>query len=108
MAGEQFTPEFLKISPNNKMPAMIDTEGPDGQPYSLFESGAMLIYLAEKSGQFLPTQTAPRFQVIQWLMFQMASIGPLLGQAHHFIGYAPEKIQYAIDRYSKEANRLYT
>ena len=107
-AGDQFKPEFLKISPNNKMPAMIDLDGPEGKPYGLFESGAMLIYLAEKSGQLLPTETVPRFQVIQWMMFQMASIGPLLGQAHHFIGYAPEKIQYAIDRYTKEANRLYT
>ncbi len=107
-AGDQFKPEFLKISPNNKMPAMIDQDGPQGKPYALFESGAMLIYLAEKSGQLLPTETTARFQVIQWLMFQMASIGPLLGQAHHFIGYAPEKIQYAIDRYTKEANRLYT
>ena len=106
-AGDQFKPEFLEISPNNKMPAIVDLDGPGGKPYSLFESGAILLYLAEKSGRFLPTETAARYQVIQWLMFQMGGIGPLLGQAHHFIGYAPEKIPYAIDRYSKEANRLY-
>ena len=106
-AGDQFRPEFLKISPNNKMPAIVDLDGPQGKPYSLFESGAILLYLAEKSSRFLPTETAARFQVFQWLMFQMGGIGPLLGQAHHFIGYAPEQIHYAIDRYSKEANRLY-
>lgn len=106
-SGDQFDPEFLKISPNNKMPAMVDPDGPGGKPYSLFESGAILIYLAEKTGKFLPTETGARYTVIQWLMFQMGGIGPLLGQAHHFRAYAPEKIPYAIDRYTNEANRLY-
>jgi GST-like protein len=106
-AGDQFKPDFLKISPNNKMPALVDSEGPDGKPISIFESGAILIYLAEKSGKLMPTATRPRFEVLQWLMFQMGGIGPMLGQAHHFLIYAPEKIPYAIERYSNEANRLY-
>ena len=106
-AGDQFKPEFLKISPNNKMPAMIDSDGPDGKPISMFESGAMLIYLASKTGKFLPEDLRERWSVLQWLMFQMGSIGPMLGQAHHFLVYAPEKIPYAMQRYSKEANRLY-
>ncbi|MBC8337225.1 MAG: glutathione S-transferase N-terminal domain-containing protein [Rhodospirillales bacterium] len=105
--GDQFDPEFLKISPNNKMPAIVDPDGPDGKPYSLFESGAILMYLAEKTGKFMPSEMAARYQVIQWLMFQMGGIGPLLGQAHHFRQYAPEKIPYAIDRYTNEAGRLY-
>lgn len=107
-AGDQFEPEFLKISPNNKMPAMIDLDGPGGKPYSLFESGAILMYLAEKTGKFMPEEIRARYEVIQWLMFQMGGIGPLLGQAHHFRAYAPEKIPYAIDRYTNEANRLYS
>ncbi len=106
-AGDQFDPEFLKISPNNKMPAIVDPNGPGGKPYSLFESGAILMYLAEKTGKFMPSETRARYTVIQWLMFQMGGIGPLLGQAHHFRAYAPEKIPYAIDRYTNEANRLY-
>ena len=105
--GEQFEPEFLKISPNNKIPAMIDRDGPDGQPLSLFESGAMLIYLAEKTGRFLPSDARRRYETQAWLMFQMASVGPMLGQAHHFNAYAPEKIEYAVNRYQNEANRLY-
>ena len=105
--GDQFDPEFLAISPNNKMPAMVDTDGPDGKRYSLFESGAILMYLAEKTGQLMPTDMAARYQVIQWLMFQMGSIGPLLGQTHHFRVYAPETIPYAVDRYTNEAARLY-
>ena len=105
--GDQFDPEFPKISPNNKMPAIVDPDGPDGKPYSLFESGAILMYLAEKTGKFMPSEMAARYQVIQWLMFQMGGIGPLLGQAHHFRQYAPEKIPYAIDRYTNEAGRLY-
>jgi GSH-dependent disulfide-bond oxidoreductase len=105
--GDQFQPEFLKISPNNKMPAIADPEGPDGQPFTLFESGAILIYLAEKSGKFLPSQPRDRYTVLQWLMFQMGGVGPMLGQAHHFRQYAPEKIPYAIDRYTNEATRLY-
>ncbi len=106
-AGDQFKPEFLKISPNNKMPAMIDTDGPDGKPMSMFESGAMLLYLASKTGKFLPENIRDRWATLQWLMFQMGGVGPMLGQAHHFLGYAPEKIPYAMNRYSKEANRLY-
>lgn len=106
-AGEQFDPEFLKISPNNKIPAIIDHEGPEGRPLSLFESGAILVYLAEKTGRFLPATPRGRYATLQWLMFQMGGIGPMLGQAHHFRIYAPEKIPYAIDRYTKEANRLY-
>ena len=106
-AGDQFKPEFLKISPNNKMPAMVDPEGPDGEPISIFESGAILIYLAEKTGRFLPTDPRGRSLALQWLMFQMGSIGPMLGQAHHFLQYAPEEIEYARNRYRNEANRLY-
>ena len=106
-AGDQFKPEFLKISPNNKMPAMIDSDGPDGKPMSMFESGAMLLYLASKSGKFLPEDMRERWATLQWLMFQMGGVGPMLGQAHHFLAYAPEKIPYAMQRYSKEANRLY-
>jgi GST-like protein len=106
-AGDQFKPEFLKISPNNKMPAMIDSDGPDGKPISMFESGAMLLYLASKTGKFLPEDLRDRWSTLQWLMFQMGGVGPMLGQAHHFLIYAPEKIPYAMERYSKEANRLY-
>jgi GST-like protein len=106
-AGDQFKPDFLKISPNNKMPAMVDQDGPGGKPISVFESGAILQYLGEKTGKFFPAEKRKRYDVLQWLMFQMGGVGPMLGQAHHFRGYAPEKIQYAIDRYTKEANRLY-
>ena len=106
-AGDQFKPEFLKISPNNKMPAMVDTDGPGGKPMALAESGAMLFYLASKTGKFLPEDIRKRWQVMQWVMFQMGHIGPMLGQAHHFLAYAPEKIEYAMNRYKNEANRLY-
>jgi len=106
-AGDQFAPDFLKISPNNKMPAMIDSDGPDGKPISLFESGAMLLYFASKTGKFLPEDLRDRWSTLQWLMFQMGGVGPMLGQAHHFHVYAPEKIPYAMQRYAKEANRLY-
>jgi GST-like protein len=106
-AGDQFKPEFLKISPNNKMPAMVDRDGPGGKPMALAESGAMLFYLATKTGKFLPQGIRERWQVMQWVMFQMGHIGPMLGQAHHFLQYAPEKIEYAMKRYSSEANRLY-
>ena len=106
-AGDQFKPEFLAISPNNKIPAITDTDGPDGQPISLFESGAILVYLAGKTGRFLPASDRERYEVLQWLMFQMGGVGPMLGQAHHFRIYAPEKIGYAIDRYTQEARRLY-
>jgi GST-like protein len=106
-AGEQFKPDFLKISPNNKMPAIVDREGPGGPPMAIFESGAILMYVAEKTGQFMPQDMRRRYEVIQWLMFQMGGVGPMLGQTHHFRQYAPEKIAYAIDRYTKEAGRLY-
>jgi GST-like protein len=106
-AGQQFEPAFLAISPNNKIPAIVDPDGPDGKPISLFESGAILLYLAGKTGRFMPTDTAGKYAVLQWLMFQMGSIGPMLGQAHHFRIYAPEKIAYAVDRYTNEAKRLY-
>ncbi len=106
-AGDQFQPEFLRISPNNKMPAIIDSDGPDGKPISIFESGAILIYLASKTGRFMPASTRGKYEVLQWLMWQMGGFGPMLGQAHHFLMYAPEKIPYAMDRYAKEANRLY-
>jgi GST-like protein len=106
-AGDQFKPEFLAISPNNKIPALVDPQGPDGKPMAVFESGAILVYLAAKTGRFLPQGDREKFEVLQWLMFQMGGVGPMLGQAHHFRGYAPEKIQYAIDRYSNEAKRLY-
>ena len=106
-AGDQFRPEFLAISPNNKVPAIVDPQGPDGRPMALFESGAILLYLAGKTGRFLPADTRGRYEVLQWLMFQMAGVGPMLGQAHHFRIYAPEKLPYAIERYTREAQRLY-
>jgi GST-like protein len=101
--GDQFQADFLAISPNNKIPAIVDPDGPDGQPMSLFESGAILLYLAGKTGRFLPADTRGRYEVLQWLMFQMGGVGPMLGQAHHFRIYAPEKLPYAIDRYTNEA-----
>ena len=105
--GEQFTEEFLAISPNNKIPAMTDSDGPDGKPITLFESGAMMVYLAGKTGKFLGKTDRERFDTLQWLMFQMGGVGPMLGQCHHFRIYAPEKIEYAINRYTNEAKRLY-
>ncbi|OSZ66058.1 glutathione binding-like protein [Hydrogenophaga sp. IBVHS2] len=105
--GDQFDPAFLKISPNNKIPALVDPQGPDGKPISLFESGAILLYLAGKTGKFLPRSDRDRFKMLEWLMFQMGGVGPMLGQAHHFRIYAPEKIEYAINRYTNEARRLY-
>jgi GST-like protein len=106
-AGDQFKPEFLAISPNNKIPAIVDPNGPEGGPISLFESGAILLYLAAKTGKFLPEGISARYEVLQWLMFQMGGVGPMLGQAHHFRIYAPDKIPYAVDRYTNEARRLY-
>jgi GST-like protein len=107
-AGEQFRPEFLKISPNNRMPAIVDHEPADGgEPISLFESGAILLYLAEKVGRFLPTEIRGRKAALEWLFWQMGGLGPMAGQNHHFSLYAPEKLPYAIDRYVKETNRLY-
>ncbi len=106
-AGDQFKPAFLAISPNNKIPAIIDSDGPDGKPISLFESGAILLYLAGKTGRFMPTSVRGKYQTLEWLMFQMGGVGPMLGQAHHFRMYAPEKIEYAVNRYTNEARRLY-
>ncbi|MES2632740.1 MAG: glutathione binding-like protein [Pseudomonadota bacterium] len=105
--GDQFKPEFLQISPNNKIPAITDPQGPDGKPIHLFESGAILIYLAAKTGRFMPSTDREKYDVLQWLMFQMGGVGPMLGQAHHFRLYAPEKVEYAVNRYSNEAKRLY-
>jgi len=106
--GEQFTPEFLRISPNNKVPAIVDHDGPEGGPLAMFESGAIMMYLAEKSGwRFMPAALAGRYGVVQWLMFQMGTVGPMLGQAHHFRKYAPDTIEYAIKRYTNEARRIY-
>jgi len=106
-AGDQFKPEFLKISPNNRMPAIVDPDGPDGKPISVFESGAILQYLARKTGKFYGKNERQRVAVEEWLMWQMGGLGPMAGQAHHFRGYADEKIPYAIDRYTNEVNRLY-
>lgn len=105
--GDQFKPEFLNISPNNRIPALVDMNGPEGKPISMFESGAILLYLAAKTGKFLPKNTTEKFKVLEWLMFQMGGVGPMLGQTHHFRIYAPEKVEYAINRYTKETNRLY-
>ncbi len=106
--GAQFEPDFLQIAPNNRIPAIVDTKpAGGGKPIALFESGAILQYLAEKTGKFLPEDTRRRFEVIQWLFWQMGGLGPMLGQNHHFLQYAPEKIPYAIDRYVREAARLY-
>jgi len=105
--GEQFEPEFLKIAPNNRMPAIIDPDGPDGQPISVFESGAILQYLGRKFGRFYPADERGRVEVDQWLFWQMGGLGPMAGQAHHFRQYAPEQVPYAIDRYTNECNRLY-
>jgi GST-like protein len=105
--GDQFAADFLKISPNNKIPALVDPNGPDGKPISLFESGAILLYLAGKTGKFLPKSDRDKYEALQWLMFQMGGVGPMLGQNHHFRIYAPEKIDYAINRYTNETKRLY-
>lgn len=105
--GDQFKPEFLAFSPNNRMPAIIDFDTPDGKPQTVFESGAILLYLAEKTGQFLSSDPRQRITTMEWLMWQMGGFGPMLGQAHHFNFYAPEKLPYAMERYSTEANRLY-
>jgi GST-like protein len=106
-AGEQHTPAFLAINPNNRIPAIVDQAGPDGQPFKLFESGAILLYLSWKTGKLLPTRPTDQFEVIQWLMFQMGGVGPMFGQVHHFLRSAPEPVPYAIERYSKETRRLY-
>ena len=106
-AGDQFKPEFLAISPNNRIPAIVDHAGPGGKPISVFESGAILVYLAGKTGRFLPKSDRDKYKVLEWLMWQMGGFGPMLGQAHHFMNYAPAKIEYAINRYANEAKRLY-
>lgn len=104
--GDQFDPAFLAISPNNRMPAIVDPDGPGGEPITIFESGAILMYLGEKTGRFFPQETRARYAVIQWLMWQMAGVGPMLGQLGHFASYAKEKIPYAIERYRNESKRL--
>lgn len=106
-AGEQHTPEFLALNPNNKIPVIVDPDGPDGAPITVFESGAILFYLAEKTGQLLPSEPRARLDVMQWLMLQMGGLGPMLGQAHHFLRFAPERLPYAMERYRAEARRLY-
>jgi GSH-dependent disulfide-bond oxidoreductase len=105
--GDQFTPQFVALNPNSKIPALVDAEGPDGKPITVFESGAILIYLADKTGKFLPTAPRARYQVLEWLMFQMGGVGPMFGQTHHFRRAAPEQVPYAIERYTKETRRLY-
>lgn len=105
--GDQFTPEFLAVSPNNKIPAIVDPNGPDGQPISVFESGAILQYLARKTGKFYPTDERKRVAVEEWLFWQVGGLGPMAGQAHHFRLYAPEKLPYAVSRYTNEVHRLY-
>ncbi len=106
-AGDQLKPDFLKISPNNKIPAIVDHDGLGEKPYSVFESGAILIYLAGKTGKFLGKSDRAKYDCLQWLMFQMGGVGPMLGQTHHFRIYAPEKVEYAINRYTNETKRLY-
>ncbi|BBK41974.1 thiol:disulfide oxidoreductase [Allostella vacuolata] len=105
--NEQFAPDFLKISPNNRIPAIVDPDGPGGKSISLFESGAILIYLADKTGKFYPAEPTAHYMTLQWVMWQMGGFGPMLGQAHHFRRAAPEPVPYAIDRYTNEAKRLY-
>lgn len=107
MSGAQFSPEYVAISPNSKIPAIVDDDGPDGEPISMFESGAILIYLAAKTGRFLPASDRGKYEALQWLMFQMASIGPGFGQTHHFLRFATEKVPYAMERFSSETRRLY-
>jgi GST-like protein len=105
-AGDQFKPEFLKITPNHRIPAIVDSDGPGGKPFTLFESGAILIYLSEKTGKLIPKDPASRYKCLEWIMFQMGGVGPMFGQWNHFGAYAPEKVPYAIERYTNEAKRL--
>ena len=105
--GQQFEASFIAICPNSKIPAIVDSDGPNGAPYSLFESGAILLYLSDKTGRFLPQNKTQRFEALQWLMFQMGGVGPMFGQVHHFLRAAPEPVPYAIERYSRETRRLY-
>ena len=104
---EQFAPAFLKVSPNNKIPGIVDSDGPDGKTISMFESGAILIYLSAKTGKLLPKDTRGKYDALQWLMFQMGGVGPMFGQLHHFLRAAPEQVPYAIKRFSEERDRLY-
>ena len=104
---DQFAPEYLKINPNGKIPSIVDSEGPGGVPIAMMESGAILIYLAEKTGKFLPANAAGRYKALEWLMFQMGGVGPMFGQTHHFLRAAKEQVPYAIARYTKEKDRLY-
>lgn len=106
--GEQFADDFLKISPNNKIPAIVDHDGPNGEPITVFESGAILLYLAEKYGEFIPDDLRGRTECMEWVMWQMGNFGPFLGQSHHFNRFAPEKVPYAIRRYNDEAKRLWS
>jgi GST-like protein len=105
--SEQFAPDYLKINPNGKIPSIVDPDGPDGKPISLMESGAILVYLADKTGKFLPKAGHERYNAVEWLMFQMGGVGPMFGQVHHFVRAAKEKVPYGIERYSKEKDRLY-
>ena len=105
--GEQFRPEYLKINPNGKIPSIIDPEGPDGEPITMMESGAILIYFAGKAGKLLPASVRDRYVALQWLMFQMGGVGPIFGQVHHFLRAAKEQVPYAIERYTRETRRLY-
>lgn len=105
--GEQFSEAFVAICPNSKIPAIVDSDGPDGRPMALFESGAILVYLAGKTGRFLPQSTRGRYEALQWLMFQMGGVGPIFGQVHHFLRSAKEPVPYAIERYQRETRRLY-
>ncbi|MDH5537318.1 MAG: glutathione S-transferase N-terminal domain-containing protein, partial [Betaproteobacteria bacterium] len=105
--GDQFTPDYVAINPNSKIPSIVDANGPEGKPYAMMESGAILVYLAGKTGKLLPAGDRGKYDALQWLMFQMGGVGPMFGQAHHFRIYAPEKIEYAINRYTNEAKRLY-
>jgi GSH-dependent disulfide-bond oxidoreductase len=105
--GEQFTPQFVAINPNSKIPAIVDRDGADGKPFALFESGAILVYLAAKAGRFLPASDRGKYIALEWLMFQMGGVGPIFGQVHHFLRSAPVPVPYAIERYRKETERLY-
>ena len=105
--GEQFVPEYVKINPNSKIPSIVDPEGPDGRPIAMMESGAILIYLARKTGKLFPKEDRAKYEVLQWLMFQMGSVGPIFDQVHHFLRAAKEQVPYAIERYMKETRRLY-
>ncbi len=107
LKGEQFAPDFVAINPNSKIPAIVDSDGPDGSPIAVFESGAILMYLADKTGRLIPSGKRGHWEVVQWLMFQMGGVGPFFGQAHHFMRFAKEKVPYAIDRYRVETRRLY-